>query len=88
MGQQPLVDMQSVTTDRISGSVWVVAADMMEGGHPQVLGVYTNEDAAREHEQAIRDNGGCIKSGGYDHPVASFWTYEKEIQTRFSGLED
>lgn len=67
----------------MSGTVWVLAADMMEGGHPQVLGVYDNEDAAEDHEQAIRENNGCIRQGDYDYPVASFWTYEKEVDSQF-----
>ena len=74
--------------EKLPASVWVVAADMMDGGHPQVLGVYDNEDAARAHEQAIRDNGGCIRRNGYDHPVASFWTYEKPIESDYGGIDE
>lgn len=84
--EQQTIQAGTVTTDRVTyGSVWVLAADMMEGGHPQVLGVYDNEEAAKAHEKAIKKNGHCTKQNGYDHPVASFWLYEKPVETEFGG---
>lgn len=87
MSSQGELPIESIQTDTISGSVWVLAADMMEGGHPTVLGVYDNEQAAREHEQAIRANHGCTVTddGAYTHVIASFWTYEMEIQSEFDS---
>ena len=62
-------------------TVWVVAAKMMDNPHPEVLGVYDNEAAAEEHEKQIKANGGMWDGW----PVASFWTYEKEIR---KGADD
>lgn len=82
--QTPLITTDEIVVD---STVWVLAADMMGGGHPQVLGVYDNEAAAREHEEHIRRRGGVVRKGEYDHDVASFWTYEKEVQSEFEPPE-
>lgn len=37
-------------------TVWVVTGNYADDPHPHVLGVYDNEDAAREHERAIRQS--------------------------------
>lgn len=37
-------------------TVWVVTGNYADDPHPHVLGVYDNEDAAKEHERAIRDS--------------------------------
>lgn len=86
--EQEQFTLEGTSEEYLKDTVWVVAADMMNGGHPQVLGVYTNEEAAREHERAIRKNGGCTVTddGPYSHPVASFWTYEKTVESDYGGL--
>lgn len=68
----------------MTATVWVLAADMMSGTHPKVLGVYDNEDAARAHEQHIHHRNGTVRRDGYDYPVASFWVYEKPIEREFT----
>lgn len=54
-------------------TVWVVAANYADDPHPHIEGVYADEEAAREHEQAITD------SISPSAPVA-WWVYEQPVR--------
>jgi len=53
-------------------TVWVVVTNHVNDPHPQVEGVYDNEEAAREHGKELRDD--------VIGPVA-WWVYNRSVDT-------
>jgi len=60
------------TPDTQKQTVWVVASNYADDPHPHVEGVYDNEEAAREHEDEIRNEA--------LGPIA-WWVYEQTVET-------
>lgn len=69
-------------------SVWVLTANIVDNPHPEVLGVYSNEKAAKRHGNAIESAGYTIRDDGFDWSVASFSTYEVGIDDRYTTDTD
>lgn len=84
MKQETLVDEEDVRPGLAGKTVWVVAGIFVDDPHPDVLGVYDNPEAAEELEDAIR-----AKNGHWDGwDLASFWTYDVEIESDFGGTNE
>lgn len=70
------MSIESVSTDGITGSVWVVTFRTDDDEHSHVAGVYDDEQEAREHKRDLADNAS-------EYGAVAWAVHEKPIETRF-----
>ncbi len=73
-GQAALFPEETITeTEDAPATVWVVASRKMDDPHPNVEGVYDNEDAAKNHMKELRQNS-------FQHSVVAFDMFEQPVR--------
>lgn len=68
------MSIESVSTDQISGTVWVVTYRTDDSEHSQVAGVYATEQSAREHKRNLANNAtehGAIAWGVHEQTLSA-----------------
>jgi len=76
--EQSGLEVSSVNTNEISGTVYVVTSRKDGDPHSHVEGVYTDKGAAKKHKQYLADNS-------FREMAIAWGIHEQEIQTGFAN---